>query len=941
MNAPLKVFSVGTIAKNQRERQRSLNYDVVLLPSFAQVESWRKQHADERSAGLFAQTATTFDAWIADLWELHGDGRAIVDAAQRNVLMRIAFDEGAQGLAKLGASCMRECAGVARFEGAIADVAQGTVAIGATGEALAPGELEFLGALSRYEGMLETMGLVELGEAAMSLTARAEEVFAPGLRVLVEEALPLTELHSQFFGACAPAQVTIRPVRASEGVKRAPEGVDVRFAFPSGKSAQAGMVADVLSERAGRGDAVVACKDPLSFFDHAEGRLTEEGLCVRVQGSKPFARTDFGRAYLGMCHCLHADPWEPSVLSDVVSSPFSGFSRADAQRVDASLRADRIAERDDALAELRLASERFSQLEELASDPEADVLLGVFEQMVQSASHRSLSWKAEQLAAMRMLRDVSGAARRAGAGIRACMDVLADASVQVSAQVTPGNPMACATFLDLSRASSLESGCCATLVVTDLTSADYPVADKDNAAATLLGKLGVGRGEDALSRARRQFNALIGLPSEQVCLVRPLGDANAEPTYPCAVLEEFVDAYRPDPSATDDIDNPFRLPEALRQGMRERGEEWLYPNQRAGRVQDEQPMGEPGDWPAPHDLAGAPPGSVMPPRRTTEGRALERPCPSPSQIEVYLECPFRWFAERRMRIGSLDEDFGPLEIGTFAHAALEGFYRQFQQEGFAKVDNSNIGRAREVMRAVLDSLVAQQPEEEPLSGRLVAATELERRRVDALCDQLVAYLDFEARLLPTYRPAYLEYEIDADHAVDYAGFSLVGKVDRIDVDGAGHAVIIDYKGSLNSEHEIAGKARDHAGKVQTRVYAQAIKRALGLDVVGALYVSYGKRPSVSGAYDPRVLESPHLPGMKHDRCACGQLDALPEAPANAEGEGETPDLSDLSFAALLDETERIAGDAIAGMAAGRIAPDPAYAKACQYCHVMACERRQR
>ena len=54
--------------------------DIVILPSFAQVEDWRKRHAATSAEGLFAQTVTTFNAWIADLWELHGDGRAIVDS---------------------------------------------------------------------------------------------------------------------------------------------------------------------------------------------------------------------------------------------------------------------------------------------------------------------------------------------------------------------------------------------------------------------------------------------------------------------------------------------------------------------------------------------------------------------------------------------------------------------------------------------------------------------------------------------------------------------------------------------------------------------------------------------------------------------------------------------------------------------------------------------
>ena len=40
-------------------------YDVVLLPTFAQVENWRKRQAAETEAGLCSQTVTTFNAWIA------------------------------------------------------------------------------------------------------------------------------------------------------------------------------------------------------------------------------------------------------------------------------------------------------------------------------------------------------------------------------------------------------------------------------------------------------------------------------------------------------------------------------------------------------------------------------------------------------------------------------------------------------------------------------------------------------------------------------------------------------------------------------------------------------------------------------------------------------------------------------------------------------------
>ena len=36
---------------------------------------------------------TTFDAWLADLWELYGDGRSLVTPVERAMAMTVAFEE--------------------------------------------------------------------------------------------------------------------------------------------------------------------------------------------------------------------------------------------------------------------------------------------------------------------------------------------------------------------------------------------------------------------------------------------------------------------------------------------------------------------------------------------------------------------------------------------------------------------------------------------------------------------------------------------------------------------------------------------------------------------------------------------------------------------------------------------------------------------------------
>ena len=906
-------------------------FDVVILPSFTQVESWRKRHADEQAAGLFAQVVTTFDAWIADLWELHGDGRMLVSDMQREIIMEMVFrrNMGAasmSGTASLAAYCMRGAAGVPQLANALGAVREGSNIAG-----FSEGEHEFLRTLAEYEDALASLGLVEPGAAAALLARQSEAVFPVALNVLMPNAAPLTWIQENFFSLCPQFRLQHDLSAGCEGIAQAPEGVEVRFAFPSGRLAEPGLVADEALLLAKAGDVVVACKDPIDMFSRVQSRLAKSGLHVCAQARKPFAQTDFGRAFLAMFRCTHGDPWDCAALTDVLLSPFSGFSQADAFKADASVRADRIAGREGVFAQLRIASEPFSQLEELVSDPDADVLIGVFEQMAQAAAHRSAVWRSEQLAAMGALREATAIARRLGAGIDVCASSLERVSVPFSAHIEgPGSSVVLATQ---SIAARMRSGCCQSLIVADLTSEDYPVAERDDAAATLMAKLGMPPEESALSRARRQFRALVALPTRNLVVVRPLGDDAADATYPSVALEEFVDVYRADVSATDDIDNKYRLPETLTSGLVERGEELLFANVQAADASVVQEAFVQVDMPRMGDLSAAIADDVAPWRFDSAGNVLAHPCPSPSQIETYLECPYQWFATRRLRIEGLDEGFGPLERGSFAHAALEEFYRRFQETGHAKVNGSNIECARDLMREVLDSLVIRQFEADPGSGRLVYASELERRETSALCDQLVAFLDFESKFLPTFCPTYFEYDIDVDHAVEYGGNLIVGKIDRIDVDGAGHAVIVDYKGSVNSEHDIVGKDALHPGKVQTRIYAQAIKRSLGLDVVGALYVSYGRRPAISGAYDPRVIDAAHLPGVNPDKCGCGTLG---EAPAELFEEFS---FADFPFDRMLDATETLAGDAIARMCAGDVVPNPSYAKACAYCPVISCPKR--
>ena len=950
--------------------------EVVLLPSLAAAEYWRKRAASERGGSLLGVAATTFGAWIADLWELHGDGRALVDDMMRRMLMRRAWAEMQKsespvpaGLIAAAADCARRASGVEAFERAISDAEAGCA-----DDALDAHEQALLCVIARYRRILAARGFAETGEAAAWLAHRAESVFPRDVRVRWESAVPLDWQQQMFFAACPQLELEMRALPDVQMIGRAPAEVALRFAYPSGPSAQAALVADIVRTAWGVGHpripssaengtcgwfsprTVVACKDPLGMQRALERALVQKGMAIAAQGRMPFARTDFGRAFIALYRCLHDVPWDPTSLTDVLLSPFLGLTKRDAYDIDRQLRGDRMSDREGVLAQLRIMSEPFSQMEELASDPEADVLIGVFEQAVQARADLGAAWRAEQLSALAALRKATSAARAAGQPMTACIDELmrasitvtfrsaADASEQDKREAPLGSAVPDVLIASQEDAAALGPHACDVLVVTDLTTDDYPVADRDDAVSTLLERLGLAPADDALARARRTFGALLNLPADQLILMRPLNDRNAEAAYPCLVLDEFIDAYRADPTATDDVDNPYHLPADLQVGMLERSEDALFENAVAlpvGQRQEAQSASS-----VANGISGANGTATSPillPRRLRDGSVLAQACPSPSAIEAYLECPRRWFIDRRLDARSLDEAFGPIEKGLFAHEALQTFYVRFQEEDFAKVTPSNLERARTLMAAIVDGLEAAQYEREP-GRRLVPASELERHELAALKAQLVGYLDFEARLLPAFHPAFLEFEIPPERAIDYAGFKLMGIVDRIDIDDAGHAVIIDYKGSCSAAHGIAGKTPRAMGKVQTRIYAQGVKRALGLDVIGALYVTYGRNPQVIGAYDPRIIGEADLPGARAETCSCAVADEGLPAPSASQDEAFAilpPDLAleSLTFAHMLDATELVVGSAIARMQAGDVSPAPSSSEVCRYCVAPICGKR--
>ena len=403
-------------------------YDVVLLPTHGQVVEYRKRAAQaaarafgggEEASGrgsaagrspasgcgsvsragdpLFGTTVTTFDAWLADLWELYGDGRSLVTPVERAMAMTVAFEEAREelpasaraagraeevsasapaaysadgltgdfpasaaaaregalsavhgfvgfaeggGTANLAARCARQAAGLREFDGACAAARAGSLA--AFAPKLESAEAAFLGAMARYFDLLDGLGLVEPGTA---LAALPQAMPADrGLSVLLEGFPPPGEQRHRFFAACPWLRVAERLAPGAEGVAAPPEGVDVRFAFPSGRYARPRLLVDLVGELHGRGldRVVLACKDAPGTYADVAAALEREGRTCALRARARFGDTDFGRALFAL-HRLATDGAAcREDLADVLFSPIAGVPVMRARRIDAELRADRL-----------------------------------------------------------------------------------------------------------------------------------------------------------------------------------------------------------------------------------------------------------------------------------------------------------------------------------------------------------------------------------------------------------------------------------------------------------------------------------------------------------------------------------------------------------------------------------------------------------------------
>lgn len=481
-------------------------------------------------------------------------------------------------------------------------------------------------------------------------------------------------------------------------------------------------------------------------------------------------------------------------------------------------------------------------------------------------------------------------------------------------------PRAQVRFVSLADASVLRPGGYDAVLFADVDLDSYPLSHEEGPLATLMAELrrdGVSLEPAALLRVR--FGRAMQATSGPVALARVTHDRQARECYPAAVWTELrahaeaAGAAKPTCVGEGDIIADFDP--AAGEGLKRE------------RVTCEAPQ---------HLSDEAIPYLVLR-RRDGEGEnaPLVPRLTSASQIEAYSTCPLCWFVSYRVKPQSIDAGFGNMEKGNFVHDVLEHLHARLPQEGMERVTPENLPRAQELLHEVFDETLAEHAGKRGTEGPLVPLSPVEERQVAEILPQLEGVLAYESEALAPFVPRYLEFAFN-ELKVEYAGWPLGGRIDRVDVDAENRAVVIDYKHrsgveeykladpTVFDEKTCAVPADDprwlppHA---QTLIYAQAMRRALDLNTRAALYFSTkGGKPALRGAASDELLEEERGDGR------------IPGLKKGFPGEG-----GNMDFDTLLDRVEAGIAERLRELEAGNVAAvDPTSAQAaharCSYNH---------
>ena len=248
-----------------------------------------------------------------------------------------------------------------------------------------------------------------------------------------------------------------------------------------------------------------------------------------------------------------------------------------------------------------------------------------------------------------------------------------------------------------------------------------------------------------------------------------------------------------------------------------------------------------------------------------------------TSLESFLQCPFQFFAQSTLQLrdapSAPEERLDQLLQGIIAHTALQRTYST--SESFATAFHAEW-------------------EDACHKKRIPAGYRTEAIRIE-LFRNLEMFVN--AGLLPRTALSEFEHEVQIEIL---EGVRITGRIDRIDVDDQGRALVVDYKYKSSQSIKDVVNAHDAGLLVQGGLYVRALRED-GLPLAGMVYAGFRSATSFGG-----WVENGAFPTVN--------------SPCHADVVND-----------VVRRSIDVAVTAIGQIRDGRIKPAPADPKQCDYC----------
>ena len=219
---------------------------------------------------------------------------------------------------------------------------------------------------------------------------------------------------------------------------------------------------------------------------------------------------------------------------------------------------------------------------------------------------------------------------------------------------------------------------------------------------------------------------------------------------------------------------------------------------------------------------------------------------SPTALETWAACPYRYFLAHVLRLGALDtpeevDSISALDRGALGHEILERFIRDSRQGGHLPAPGQRWSSSDHERLMSIAARSFQDAETRGVTGKRLLWN---MAKTEILSD-LETFLEADAKLRQDAKTADVRVETrfgfsgDTTQVVDPdSGIRFRGMIDRMDISGDGKAVlVIDYKtGSANPYQALDDDPIDQGRRLQLGVYSLAARALFPeADSVAAAY----------------------------------------------------------------------------------------------------------